>query len=209
MGFHLLDMHGWERKEYYRHYMSQVVCSYSLTVNLDITNLDGQKLYPAMLWLLTDTVNGMREFRTALTPEGVGIYDDLHPSYTIFNKENKNFSVVWTPFHREYSVFLKAYQRDAAAYASSARLFPKENKPPNTFDVSMLPWTTFSAFNINVFGEGKHLLPIFTMGRAFPENGRQWLPLAVQVHHAVCDGYHAGLFVEGLQSRISRFAHGV
>ncbi|EMS69533.1 Chloramphenicol acetyltransferase [Ruminiclostridium cellobioparum subsp. termitidis CT1112] len=49
MDFHLLDMENWERREYYTHYINEVVCTYSITVDMDITGLEGQKLYPAML----------------------------------------------------------------------------------------------------------------------------------------------------------------
>jgi len=31
------------------------------------------------------------------------------------------------------------------------------------------------------------------------------LPLAIQVHHAVCDGYHVGMFVVNLQKYIDEF----
>lgn len=51
---------------------------------------------------------------------------------------------------------------------------------------------TFTSFNINVFGDGKYLLPIFTLGKYFEENEKRMIPLAIQVHHAVCDGYHVG-----------------
>ena len=66
-----------------------MVCTYSIAVNVDITNLKGQKLYPAMIWLLIKTVNDMPEFRTCLTSEGIGIYDD-----TLINQEmiRKTFS---------------------------------------------------------------------------------------------------------------------
>jgi chloramphenicol O-acetyltransferase type A len=30
-------------------------------------------------------------------------------------------------------------------------------------------------------------------------NGQLQLPVAIQVHHAVCDGYHIGKFVERVQ----------
>jgi len=56
-----------------------------------------------------------------------------------------------------------------------------------------------------VFDEGKYLLPIFTMGKYFGSGGRRMLPLAIQVHHAVCDGYHVGQFVEHLQEMIDSF----
>ena len=35
-------------------------------------------------------------------------------------------------------------------------------------------------------------------------SAKRLLPLAIQVHHAVCDGYHVGLFVDKLQ----KYTHG-
>lgn len=205
MEFTLIDLNTWARKEFYLHFMDEVRCTYSVTVNLDITNLKGQRLYPAMIWLLTQTVNAFPEFRTALTDEGLGIYDKMHPAYTIFNKECKTFSVIWTEFDSNYSSFLKAYEEDCANFSSSAKFSPKPDRPKNSFDISMVPWFTFTAFDINIFDEGKYLLPIFTMGKFFNADGKRMLPLAIQVHHAVCDGYHVGKFVEVLQEKISSF----
>lgn len=205
MAFHLIDIDSWPRKEFYEHFINEVVCSYSLTVNLDITALKGERLYPAMIWLLTKTVNEMPEFRTSLTEEGLGIYDSMHPMYTVFNKENKNFSGIWSYFSEEYAEFLRSYDADAREYSKSTRYAPKEGTPPNSFNISMAPWTTFTSFNINVYDEGKFLLPIFTMGKHFEQDGKRLLPLAIQAHHAVCDGYHIGLFVEKLQKHIDNF----
>ena len=39
MAFKLINIENWERREFYEHFISQVVCSYSVSVNLDITNL--------------------------------------------------------------------------------------------------------------------------------------------------------------------------
>ncbi|MDE6505171.1 MAG: chloramphenicol acetyltransferase [Clostridia bacterium] len=206
MAFNLIDLDKWERKEIYLHFTNDVRCSYSATVNLDITNLKGQRLYPAMIWLLTQTVNLFPEFRTAQTDKGLGIYDELHPAYTVFNNERKTFSGIWTKFDSDYSRFLRAYENDSAKYSCSVRYAPKPNRPANSFDISMVPWFTFTSFDINVFDEGKYLLPIFTMGKFFDKSDKRMLPLAIQVHHAVCDGYHIGKFVEKLQEKISSFS---
>ena len=203
MAFNLINLEKWERREFYLHFINEVRCTYSATVNLDITNLKGCRLYPAMIWLLTQTVNQMPEFRTALTDEGLGIYDQMHPAYTIFNQESKTFSGIWTAADSDYNKFLKAYEADTAMFSSSIKFDPKPDRPPNSFDISMVPWFTFTAFNINVFDEGKYLLPIFTIGKFFDVNGQRMLPLAIQVHHAVCDGYHVGKFIEVLQEKIS------
>ena len=205
MEIRLIDLENWERREYYEHFIKNVVCSYSVTVNIDITNLKGHSLYPAMIWLLTKTVNDMPEFRTCLTEEGPGIYDSMHPMYTVFNKEKKNFSGIWSYFSEDYSEFLENYQADVQKYSTSTRYAPKEGTPANSFNISMVPWLEFTAMNFNVYDEGKFLLPIFTMGKFFERDGKRYLPLAIQVHHAVCDGYHIGLFVEKLNEYIGRF----
>lgn len=206
MAFHLLDVENWERKEVYAHFMEEAVCTYAVNVELDITPLKGQKLYPAMLWLLTDTVNEFPQFRTHLSPQGVGIFDDMTPSYTIFNEERKSFSSIWTPFDADYQTFLRQYLADVERYKTSPHYRPKPGAPENCFDVSMIPWLSFTGFNLNIYGSGKYLLPIFTMGKFFQREGRRVLPLAVQVHHAACDGYHVGKFVERLQEKINQFA---
>lgn len=123
----------------------------------------------------------------------------------IFNGESKNVSTIWTEFHCDYCKFLQSYEADVKEFSSSVKFSPKPNRPPNAFDISMVPWLTFTSFNINVFGRGKHFIPIFTMGKFFDSDGRRTLPLAVQVHHAVCDGYHVGRFIEILQENVHLF----
>lgn len=85
-------MENWERKEHYLHFLNEARCAYSVSVNLDISNLKGKRLYPTMIWLLTQAVNRMPEFRTTLTDEGLGYFDAMHPAYTIFNQGKKTFS---------------------------------------------------------------------------------------------------------------------
>ncbi len=205
MALQLIDLETWERREFYEHFIHEVVCSYSITVNVDITPLAGQQLYPAMIWLLTKTVNEMPQFRTTLTKAGPGIYDSMHPMYTVFNQENKNFSGIWSYYSEDYSEFLNGYQADVAEYSKSTRYAPKDGTPENAFNISMVPWLEFTSVNLNVFDDGKFLLPIFTLGKYFDREGKRLLPLAIQVHHAVCDGYHVGLFVEKLQRSIAQF----
>jgi len=204
MAFNLINIDEWPRREYYLHYINNVTCTYSLNTDIDITNIRSEKLYPRMLWLLTDTVNDYAEFRTHLSPEGVGIFDSMTPSYTIFNIENENFSVIWTEFSPDYNTFLQRYLEDTETYRTSTRFSPKPDKPANCFDVSMIPWVGFTALNINVYDSGKYLLPIFTMGKTFERDGRLYMPLAVQVHHAVCDGFHAARFINAQQDKINK-----
>lgn len=184
---------------------TQVPCTYSAVFQLDISRLrrEGQKLYPTLLYHLAGEVNRHEEFRTALDGAGrLGIYDCLHPCYTVFHPESETFSNLWTAYDPDYETFCAACRRDMEEYGNNPGLEGKPGTPENTFPVSMLPWAGFTGFHLNLQKGYDYLLPIFTMGKYCREGGRTLLPLAVQVHHAVCDGFHLCRFVNGLQERL-------
>ena len=174
MNFKKVDIENWRRKEYFKHYLENLPCTYSMTVKLDITKLKNskKKLYPALLHSVSTVVNQHEEFRTAIDEKGeVGIFSEMMPCYTVFHKEG---------------------------------MMAKPNPPANTFPVSMIPWLSFEGFNLNLQRGYSYLLPIFTFGKYYEENGKFYIPLSIQVHHAVCDGFHTCRFVNELQEVIDK-----
>lgn len=202
MAFHSVEKETWERKEYFDHYFTAVPCTYSMTVKLDVTHLvnSGERFYPAMLYCLSKAVNRHQQFKMTWDQEkGLGWYDMVHPSYTIFHPDTETFSCLWTPYQEEYSLFRKAYEEDQAKYGDIHRFLSRTDTPANTFSVSMIPWESFDSFNLNLQNGYDYLPPIFTMGRYREENGKILLPLSIQVHHAVCDGFHVCRLVKDLR----------
>lgn len=206
MDFKVIDKETWSRKPYFDHYFSKVRCTYSMTVNLDITGIFklkkslNVKLYPLLVYALAKAVNSHEEFRTELRGDGViGVWDVLHPCYTVFHKETETFSNIWTEWDDDLSVFLSRFNVDMDSYGNVLEIDGKPGVPPNVFPVSVLPWASFTGFNLNIYTEGDYLLPIFTYGKYFSEGERCMIPLSVQVHHAVCDGFHVCRLVNDIQ----------
>ena len=203
MDFQLIEQEAWKRKEYFDHYFKHVPCTYSMTVKLDITGLKDKKLYPTLLYGLATIVNRHEEFRTAMNENGqVGVFSEMMPCYTIFHKDSQTFSNLWTAYTADYTEFCARYREDMERYGNTEGMMAKPNPPENTFPVSMIPWTTFEGFNLNLKNGYDYLLPIFTFGKYQQDNGRYYVPLSVQVHHAVCDGFHTSRFINELQELI-------
>lgn len=206
--FQLIDLDTWPRREYFRHYYSDIPCTYSMTVNFDITNIITQKLkiYPVMLHAISTAVNNHEEFKTAFDEQGrLGIYDVVHPCYTIFHKDTETFTNVWTAYNKDFKAFYENYLHDISLAKNCNKMLAKTDTPPNTFPVSMVPWESFTAFNLNLPKGSSYLLPIFTSGRYFEQNGRLLLPVAIQVHHAVCDGFHLCRLTGEIRSYLESF----
>ncbi|GGD82264.1 type A chloramphenicol O-acetyltransferase [Paenibacillus nasutitermitis] len=208
MNFNPITVDTWDRKPYFEHYLNHVRCTYSITANLDITLLlaetksKGIKLYPALIHMIAAIVNRHIEFRTCFDSENrLGYWDSISPGYTVFHDENKSFSSIWTPYNEDFGEFYYRYIEDMERYGGLMQFAAKPDEPPNIFPISSIPWVSFTGFNLNIYNEGTYLLPIFTMGKFFRQDNRVQLPLSVQLHHAVCDGYHAGIVFHELQLR--------
>lgn len=117
--FTKIDLNNYYRAEHYIYFMENVPCAYDITANIDITNLkevlDSQqlKLYPALIFMLSNAVNQIVEMRFGINLNNeLGFYDICHPSYTISNAIVSSFSGVWDyakdnfrDFYQEYLTF--------------------------------------------------------------------------------------------------------
>lgn len=220
--FHKISIEEYNRKEHFYFYLNAIPCTYSLTVELDIGSLlekislykknniliykENIKFYPIMIYLISLSVNEHNEFKMCFRDGDLGYYNIVHPSYTIFNKESKTFSSIYTEYNEDFISFYKNYTEDINLYSNTTHLSPKEYSVDNVFNISILPNVKFTSFNLNLEKGFKHLLPIFTMGKYYKNTENKTLiPISIQVHHSVCDGYHIGLFIETLQNNINSF----
>lgn len=204
--FRLINKEYWKRKPYFEHYFHQLRCTYSITVNIDITEVVAfrkkfnTKLYPLLIYAVTKAVNNHEEFRTTIDENGnLGIWNTLSPCYTIFHNETESFSNLWTEWNEDLRIFLSEYEKDIKLFGSNLEINAKPDLPANTFPISVLPWTEFTGFNLNIFADGSYLLPIFTYGKFFRQDGRYIIPLSIQVHHAVCDGFHVSRLINEIK----------
>ncbi|PPF78929.1 chloramphenicol acetyltransferase CAT [Subtercola sp. Z020] len=201
-----IDLAAWARREHWAYYRERVPCSWSMTVELDVTGFvaalraSGRKTYIAQLWALATVVNRHEEFRMAVGDDGSpAIWPVLHPSFTVFNSRLETFAVLWAEYDPDFALFHERARSILEEHRSPTGLFPQGEPPANAFDVSSLPRTPFSALHIQTPGGVDHLLPIFTLGRHIERDDRTLLPLALQVNHAAVDGFHASRLLGDLQ----------
>lgn len=206
MVFNIIDKEKWDRKPYFENYLNTVKCTYSITANIEITGLLSSlkqkdiKFYPTIIYIISSAVNNHREFRTTFDKNGnLGYWDILSPSYTIFHKESETFSCIWTKFDKDFSHFYNSWLDDLKNYGNINEFAPKANEPENTFPVSCIPWVSFTGFNLNIYNDATYLLPIFTVGKYFRQDKKVLLPISVQAHHAVCDGFHVSRLINEMQ----------
>ena len=212
MAFHTITPAELGREKEFGYFTQEAPCSFSFSTELDVTALYAHakaanvRFFPCFLHCLTAEVNARRDFRMAERAEGLGWFDRTHPFYTVFHEEDKRFSNVWTEYDENFSVFYGRYLRDRAEYGGAHAAEDKPCAEGNVFNVSCIPWASFTGFSLNLPESSHFFSPIFTVGQYFLRGRKRLLPFAVQVHHAVCDGWHVAMFVNALQARLNTFS---
>ena len=101
MRFTPIDLHTWPRGQMFYYFSQMAPTSYSLTVEIDVTELleklkdNNRKFFPTYLWLVTTCLNRQQEFKVAYRENQLGYYETLTPLYASFHEDDKTFSLMW------------------------------------------------------------------------------------------------------------------
>ena len=94
-----IDFAAWPRRETFCYFSKMAPTGYSLTVDLDATDLyrtlkaANCRLFPAYLWLVTRNLQRQEEFCLAERDGTLGRFNCLTPLYAAFHEDDKTFSL--------------------------------------------------------------------------------------------------------------------
>lgn len=203
MSFVRINYDQWERKEFLEYFQNTAIY---MTALIDISTLykeikqRGLRLYPALVYCAAKVINQHPEFRYAYDDQqNVGIWDTLHPYYTVPRKNNHMlFSMKCTQLTFDFSAFYADFVRDYALAERCGRLLCDESLPKNICGISIVPGLQYSSFSFG--GSPKMDFTPFTLFGKFEQQGESVrLPVSGEFSHAVNDGAHISLFFQELE----------
>ena len=69
---------------------------------------------------------------------------------------------------------------------------------------TVLPWVSFTSFAHARDFARKDSIPKIAFGKFAKENDRVFLPISVEVHHALMDGLHVGRFLSRFEEMLEK-----
>ena len=213
MEYTIVDEENYYRKDIFNHFTKDCRCSTSITNNIDVTALveyskkSGTKFYINFLYLISKVLNSRKDYRLGYLYEKnqLVLFDKINPAHYVFHQDTETFTVVYTEFDEDYSVF---YQRcsDDIAKAKQTRDYGLDSKNHvNYFDASYISWISYNSLNIELPDGYLYFQPILNWGRYKFENGIYNMPCTLRMNHAVGDGYPISEFFIMLENAIKDF----
>ena len=201
-----IDIGAWNRRAAFEFFKDYKDPFFNIAANLDVTRLYDfckQQALPfsiACLYFSVAAANEIREFRLRMIGESVVEFDLVEATQTILNDDN-TFSFCYFPVRENLAEFVDEGLRAREKYGK-LRSFEVESGRLDLIYYSVIPWVSFTSFKHASSGDHRQTVLRIVFGKMFEDGERRKLPFSVEVHHALMDGYHVGLYFNLLQEKL-------
>ena len=199
-----IDKASWPRAELFDFFSAVSYPFYSTTFRVDVTRLHtytkAHKLsfYYALVYLATEAVNAVENFRYVLRDGEIYLLDSRIPSFTDLKKGSDLFHIVTM----SHGSSMEAFCHAARARSEAQPTLLDQEDCDNMIFFSCVPWFDLTGCTNERDFDRDDATPRICWGRYVPENGREVLGMSVEVNHRFIDGYHIGQFYQHLQKSI-------
>ncbi|WP_058555935.1 chloramphenicol acetyltransferase [Thiohalocapsa sp. ML1] len=202
---HKIDLATYPRRGLFNAFKDRDMPCFSLTCNLDIAPLlarlrgSGHRFSITMSYLLTVAVNRVPELRHRLIDGEPWEFERVDPGWTVLLAD-KTFSFCDGVFDADFDTFHADAERRTAAVRE--RPDHATGDKHHMFFITSIPWLSFTAIN-HPYDAQYASIPLLTLGKYFRQGEQVLLPLAIQVHHALVDGWHVARFYDEMQQLVA------
>lgn len=198
-----LDINNWNRKELFNHFRTLADPSFGVVVNVNVTKTykkakaQNESFFVRYLHACIKAINSIENFKYRIEDNKIAIYETINASATIARKDN-TFGFSYILFDKNFETFNKNFNAEKNRIQNSTNLFPPKYSP-NCIHCSANPWYSFTSHKEPNSGNKDDSVPQIAFGKFKEENNQLLMPVAINVNHALVDGYHVGLFFEKFQ----------
>ena len=203
-----LDLDTWPRRDAFDYFRGFDKPYFNVCLRVDVSRLKqavadtrAGSLTLAYYFIALRLANLHEAFRYRMEGQRVRVHAVVGGSTTVLRDDG---SFGFADFDDQPTFAAFAAPAAAAIDASRERRTPFEPKPEAQACIhfTSLPWLHFSSFSHARNWRREDSIPKLAFGRIDVDGARAWMPLSVEVHHALMDGLHVGRYVQAFEAAL-------
>ncbi|MCW3789497.1 chloramphenicol acetyltransferase [Plebeiibacterium sediminum] len=195
-----INIESWNRKEHYEFFSTFKSPHFGFTANVNCTKaykLAKENHISFFAYYFHKSIiaaNAIREFKLRIIDHKVYELDQNHAGSTIA-RDDHTFAFSYIDFDEDFDVFNSRLQKEIEAVKNSTglRLDPDKNNV-EYIRYTTIPWVSFTQIIHPSNIDNTDSVPRISFGKFFKENGALLMPVSVEGHHGLMDGYHISEF---------------
>jgi chloramphenicol O-acetyltransferase type A len=206
----IIDIAGWNRKEHFEFFSKMASPYFGFTTEVDCTQAynkakdSGHSFFAAYLHASMIAVNAVDELKMRILDDNIVLYDTVNAGTTI-GRADGTFGFAYIHFSEDFSTFNAELQKEIAGVQSSVGLRMNNGElGKDLIRHSVIPWNSFSALLHPTPLDKTESVPKITFGKFSIREGRYYLPVSVEAHHGLADGFHLARYLEAFQKQLDQ-----
>jgi len=203
-----IDLETWPRRAAYEFFRGFDDPFFNLCTRVEVGPMRawcaerGASFFLASLYAGMRAVHQVEALRLRIRGDDVVLCEEVRGGSTILH-EDESFGFFYFDYHAEIGAFVDAAQAMLDARHRAGPSF-RPGDSDEIIHFSVIPWVHFSAMSHARNHRTGDSVPKIVFGRFQEEGGRCYLPVSVEVHHALVDGLHVGRFMQALEHVFAR-----
>jgi len=200
-----LDFQNWNRKEHFEFFSSfdepffGVVSEVDSTKAYDFSKNNDRSFFAHYLHKSLTAVNEIPEFKYRILDNEVVVCNEVHSAATI-GRPDGTFAFSFAEFDIDFHVFQKRLKKEIEEVQNSSGLrFNEDAKRLDTIHISSFPWHKLTGLTHSRNFKYPDSVPKITFGKMYSIGNEYKLPIAINVHHGLMDGFHVAKFLDVFQ----------
>ncbi len=206
----LLDIANWKRKEHFEFFSKMKSPFFGICTEVDCTKTyelakdKNQSFFAHYLHKSMIAVNAVEEFKLRIIDDQVYSFDAIHAGATIGRKD-ETFGFIFVNFDEDFDRFYEELQKEIEEVNNCSGLrLNNEDLKKNLIRHSTLPWSGFTGLLHPTNLDSTESVPKITFGKFNVRDNRKYLPVSIEAHHGLMDGFHISKYLEKFQELLNQ-----
>jgi chloramphenicol O-acetyltransferase type A len=206
----VIDIAGWNRREHFEFFSKMTSPYFGFTTEVDCTQAykkakdNGHSFFAAYLHASMIAVNEVDELKMRILNDNIVLYDTVNAGTTI-GRVDGTFGFAYIHFSEDFNTFNAELQKEITGVQNSIGLRMNNGElGKDLIRHSAIPWNSFSALLHPTPLDKTESVPKITFGKFSIREGRYYLPVSVEAHHGLADGFHLARYLEAFQKQLDQ-----
>lgn len=201
-------MNDWNRREHFEFFSKMtnpyfgVVAEVECTTAYETTKESKISFFSYYLYKSMVAVNTIKELKLRIIGDDVYELDTVHAGTTIARKDG-TFAFAFIPFKSSFEEFNDELMKETMAVNESKGLrLNNDDTKKDLIRHSVFPWYSFTGLSHPFNANSKDSVPKITFGKFKAKKDKLYLPVSVEAHHGLVDGFHIAQYLEEFERRL-------
>lgn len=206
----IINIESWNRKEHFEFFSRMASPYFGITTEVDCTiaydnaKENGNSFFAHYLHKSMIAVNSAEELRLRIVDNKVALFEKINAGATV-GRADGTFGFIFVNFSDDFETFNKELQNEIQTVLNSTGLrLNDDDIKKDLIRHSTIPWTSFTGLLHPTNFDRTESVPKITFGKFSIREGKKYLPVSIEAHHGLVDGFHLAKYLSEFQRQLDK-----